>query len=832
MRARRREPLRAARRGRRAARGHRGGGQRGLGRAHRRAAVRRDPDRKLRRRTLRGAPRPAAAYVDLYLRGRVCPPATARQGASVPRASAARQARPPPLGPRPRRALPHPRQEQPRDRARHALAGERHAATARSRGSAAAPSSCATRCAASAWSLDAGEHYLARPRALRRAPPCAARHAHRAQLSARAAGARRAWPRWPSGRALTVQTTGALDGLERGTLKTRFELRGAERPDDVVVVAIDAKSFDVLREQWPFPRSLHGRAIRRLHAAGAREIVYDVQFTEPTGRARTSRSTTRSTPPAAPCSPPARATAAATPTCSAATPTCAGDRRPRRRVRPRQRRRRRGHTLPARGGRARRRWRWSPRSAPGARRPPRQRFRRRRRLDRLPRPARHDPHRLLLRRRARAASRPARSATGSSWSAPSAPTLRDVHATPVGGDELMAGAEVQANAIWTAMHGAPAAQRLAGSCAAADRAARAGRAARRPALPRAARRPRGAGRGALFAGRRAARFRRRADRRPWSRPLVALIVGGVGTIAWSQLAESRARRAVTRDNEVLERRVRERTRELWETQLEILQRLGVAVEWRDAETGAAHRAHRPLLRAPGARGRHGRRRTPSCCATPAPCTTSARSGIPDEILTKPGPARRRRVGDDEDPHHDRRRASCPARAPRSCSSSQTIALTHHEHWDGGGYPLGLRGEQIPLAGRICAICDVFDALLSARPYKDPWPIERRDGRDRAAAPATQFDPGLVERLPADRPRAPRASGSRRTARAPRPSRAPRRSSRRSRAARAPRGRRRRCPPRPARRCPSSGSPPSGRRRPRTARSGLRAAAGRPRSRAA
>ena len=79
-----------------------------------------------------------------------------------------------------------------------------------------------------------------------------------------------------------VQATGALDGLERATLKTRFDIRGAERSDDVVVVAIDAKSFDVMREQWPFPRSLHGKAIRRLHAAGAREIVYDVQFTEPT----------------------------------------------------------------------------------------------------------------------------------------------------------------------------------------------------------------------------------------------------------------------------------------------------------------------------------------------------------------------------------------------------------------------------------------------------------------------------------------------------------------------------------------------------------------------
>ena len=79
-----------------------------------------------------------------------------------------------------------------------------------------------------------------------------------------------------------VQTTGALDGLERETLTQRFQQRGADRPNDVVVVAIDSKTFDVLRQQWPFPRSLHGRAVRRLHAAGASEIVYDVQFTEPT----------------------------------------------------------------------------------------------------------------------------------------------------------------------------------------------------------------------------------------------------------------------------------------------------------------------------------------------------------------------------------------------------------------------------------------------------------------------------------------------------------------------------------------------------------------------
>jgi HD-GYP domain-containing protein (c-di-GMP phosphodiesterase class II) len=75
--------------------------------------------------------------------------------------------------------------------------------------------------------------------------------------------------------------------------------------------------------------------------------------------------------------------------------------------------------------------------------------------------------------------------------------------------------------------------------------------------------------------------------------------------------------------------------------------------------------------------------------------------------------------------------------------SQTIALTHHEHWDGNGYPRGLSGEEIPLAGRICAICDVFDALCSARPYKDPWPIDRALAEIESLA-GRQFDPALVE----------------------------------------------------------------------------------------
>jgi len=72
-----------------------------------------------------------------------------------------------------------------------------------------------------------------------------------------------------------------------------------------------------------------------------------------------------------------------------------------------------------------------------------------------------------------------------------------------------------------------------------------------------------------------------------------------------------------------------------------------------------------------------------------------------------------------------------------------IALSHHEKFDGSGYPYGLRGEAIPLWGRICAVCDVFDALTSSRPYKVAWPLERAVDQISDDA-GSHFDPRLVD----------------------------------------------------------------------------------------
>ena len=74
---------------------------------------------------------------------------------------------------------------------------------------------------------------------------------------------------------------------------------------------------------------------------------------------------------------------------------------------------------------------------------------------------------------------------------------------------------------------------------------------------------------------------------------------------------------------------------------------------------------------------------------------------------------------------------------------EEIARTHHEQWDGSGYPAGLAGEEIPLAGRIVAICDVFDALRSKRPYKDAWTLDDALA-EIARLRGRHFDPALTD----------------------------------------------------------------------------------------
>jgi putative two-component system response regulator len=75
--------------------------------------------------------------------------------------------------------------------------------------------------------------------------------------------------------------------------------------------------------------------------------------------------------------------------------------------------------------------------------------------------------------------------------------------------------------------------------------------------------------------------------------------------------------------------------------------------------------------------------------------------------------------------------------------AERIALSHHERWDGSGYPNGLRGEEIALEGRICAVADVFDALRSKRPYKEAW-TDAEAIEELQRNRGTMFDPLVID----------------------------------------------------------------------------------------
>lgn len=122
-------------------------------------------------------------------------------------------------------------------------------------------------------------------------------------------------------------------------------------------------------------------------------------------------------------------------------------------------------------------------------------------------------------------------------------------------------------------------------------------------------------------------------------------------------------------------------------------------------------------------------------------------GIADAILHKPGPLTRDERTEVQ--KHAKIGSDCLAEIERRLGASnflqmaREIARCHHERWDGTGYPNGLKGEEIPLAARIAAIADNYDALVSRRPYKEPFPHEKVVAMIRAGA-GTQFDPSLVE----------------------------------------------------------------------------------------
>lgn len=190
----------------------------------------------------------------------------------------------------------------------------------------------------------------------------------------------------------------------------------------------------------------------------------------------------------------------------------------------------------------------------------------------------------------------------------------------------------------------------------------------------------------------------------------------------------------------LEQLVDERTAELTRTRQQIVERLGRAAEYRDNETGMhiirMSRYSRLLALKAGMSADEA-----NLLLLAASMHDIGKIGIPDAVLLKPGKLDKSEweimtrhveigasiIGDD---------------TSELMQMAYTVALMHHEKWDGTGYPNGLAGEEIPLVGRIVAIADVFDALCSERPYKLAWPLDKVLGHMRSDA-GQHFDPRLV-----------------------------------------------------------------------------------------
>jgi putative nucleotidyltransferase with HDIG domain len=529
-----------------------------------------------------------------------------------------------------------------------------------------------------------------------------------------------------------------LPGVQSDTVALRFQARDSTTPKDVVVVGIDDVTFSDLRVQWPFPRRLHARAINRLRAAGARTIVYDVQFTEPSNE----RDDTALFDAVQRAGNVVLATSETD--ADGRTNVLGGDENVK-----------------------------EARATVGASNLPTgpggvfEKF--------TPRALGIDTLALAATKRAGGPRlEPSDFPSGGAWIdyaggpgtvktvsfsdliagkvdpsvfrgkivvvGASAPALQDVHATPAAANSVMSGPEIQANAIRTAMDDLPLRTAPLWFDLLAIIAL-----AMAPAIAGVRARPLAVGLVAPLVGIGWVAVAQLAFSAGWLVavvwPLVALLMGTTGTIAGRYLAELTERRRVTIYSELLERRVHERTEELRETQLEVVRRLAQAAESRDGDTGQ-HIERMSRLCERLAREIGWSVAEAELLRHASALHDVGKIGIPDRVLLKPG-----KLDTDEREimkTHAMIGASMLADSRSELLQvAEEIARTHHERWDGTGYPARVRGEDIPLVGRICSICDVFDALVSPRPYKEAWPVPDALA-EIASQSGRQFDPQLVE----------------------------------------------------------------------------------------
>ncbi len=216
--------------------------------------------------------------------------------------------------------------------------------------------------------------------------------------------------------------------------------------------------------------------------------------------------------------------------------------------------------------------------------------------------------------------------------------------------------------------------------------------------------------------------------------------GLVHAVARDITAQVHAETLLESNARMLNEQVSERTRELEEARTETLQRLARAGEYRDDAT-FRHTERVGKCAVDIAFGLELDHKRIIVLGEAAPLHDIGKIAIPDGILLKPGP-----LNDDEraimQSHTRAGERLLGGSSSPVLQMAAVIAASHHERWDGGGYPAGLAGQSIPLVGRIVAVADVFDALTHERPYKDAWTVEEAIA-EICRVSGSQFDPRVV-----------------------------------------------------------------------------------------
>ena len=208
----------------------------------------------------------------------------------------------------------------------------------------------------------------------------------------------------------------------------------------------------------------------------------------------------------------------------------------------------------------------------------------------------------------------------------------------------------------------------------------------------------------------------------------------------NMLAIRRGQRALRQRSRLLEQEVARATAKISDREQEIIVRLSRAAEYRDLETGA-HIIRVAAFSRIIARHLDRPEDEQDLIFKAAPMHEVGKIGVPDEILLKAG-----RLDEAEftvmQQHTTIGHGILSGSTLPLLEFAAQLALTHHEWYDGKGYPTGLTGEDIPLAGRIVAVADVFDALTSRRPYKREWAVDLALAHLREQAGA-HFDPRCI-----------------------------------------------------------------------------------------